>query len=154
MEKEMRMHSEGSRSENAWISLILRVAAASLFGVAAIGKFQGSLDQVVINFQNTFKNTWLPINLVTLHARLVPYIEAILPVWLLTGWRLKWAWILAAFFTVSLAFGMMVAQQSGVAASNYFYVLLCCAGLHFSQFDHFKIGRCCKNNSHEQAGRR
>ena len=126
-------------SEGCWISLILRLAVASLFAAAAIAKFQGGLESVVGYFQSAFKDTWLPPALVTLHARLVPYIEAIIPIWLVSGFRLKLGWVATALFMVTLAFGMMVAKQYAVAADNYRYVLICCAGLYFSQFDHVRF---------------
>ncbi len=122
-------------SENALISCILRLAIAILFGIAAYSKFAGGLENVVTNFQAMFKDTWLPMPLVTLHARLTPWIEAVIALWLLSGIKLKCAWTLTAFFTVSLAFGMLVAGQGATVANIYLYILICCAGLHFSQYD-------------------
>ena len=49
------------------------------------------------------------------------------------------AWIFTSLVTISLAFGMVVARKYDVAADNYFYVFLCCAGLYFSQFDRFSV---------------
>lgn len=123
--------------EGCWISLILRLAFASLFAAAAISKWShglAGLNGLVTNFQTTFKDTWLPGPLVTLHARLVPYIEAVIPVWLLLGFRLRLAWVFTALFMVTLAFGLTVAQSSS-AVDNYFYVLMACAGIYFSQYD-------------------
>ncbi len=121
-------------SRGAWISIILRVSIASLFGAAAIAKFLGGLDGVVMYIENTFKATWLPMPLVSLYAHLLPFAEALIAIWLIAGCCLEQAWIFTAFVTVSLAFGMVVSQN--VAAANvYFYVFLCCVGLHFSQYD-------------------
>src|SRR3989338_316925 len=118
-------------SENAAISCILRLAVAVLFGVAAYDKFAGGLENVVVNFQAMFKDTWLPMPLVVLHARLTPWIEAVIALWLLSGIKLKCAWTLTALFTISLAFGMLVAKQGAVVANIYVYILLCCVGLYF-----------------------
>jgi len=126
-------------AEGCWISLILRVTIVSLLLPAGVAKFMGGLDGVVESFQATFKETWLPMFLVTLHARAVPFVEIVLPVWLLVGIRLRLAWVVTSFFMVSLAFGMLVAKQYGIAANNYLYVLICCAGLYFSQFDRLSL---------------
>ena len=125
--------------ERCWISLILRIAVAVLFVAAVVPKFVGGLDSVVTGFQTLFQNSWLPMPLVILHARIVPFIEALLPIWLLVGYRLRLAWVVASLFMVTLAFGMIVAQQPTVAANNYFYLVLCLAGLYFSQFDRWSV---------------
>ena len=130
---------EKNLTEGKWISLILRLAMAALFLGAVVPKFQKGPESIVVLFQSAFKDTWLPMRLVTLHARCVPWIEAGLVVWLIVGLRLRWAWIVAALFLTSLAFGMLVVEKGGVAASNFNYVLICCAGLYFSRFDRFSL---------------
>lgn len=126
------------------ISLVLRIAVASLFGAAAIAKFSsGNPEGLVSYFQSTFQETWLPAGLVTLYAKLVPYIEALIPIWLLSGYKLKLGWFVTSIFMVSLAFGLVVAKSPG-AADNYMYVLVCCAGLYFSQFDSVCFFKCSK----------
>ena len=138
--------------EKEWISLLLRLAVASLFIGAVIPKFQGGLGNVVQSFQTLFQNSWLPMPLVKLHARLTPWIELLIPIWLLVGIRLRWAWILTGLFLVSLSFGMVVAGQGAVAATNYSYLLLACAGLYFSPFDRYSVdgmrgAACCGGGS-------
>jgi uncharacterized membrane protein YphA (DoxX/SURF4 family) len=108
--------------EGAAISLVLRLAVASLFIAAVVPKYMGGFGSVVTNFQEMFKATWLPLPLVTFHAMAVPYIETLIVIWLILGARLQIAWFFTALFLVSLAFGMAVAQQYAVAASNFFYV--------------------------------
>ena len=125
--------------ERCWISLILRLAVASLFIGAVVPKFLGGVDKLDIAFQGMFKDTWLPMPLVQLHAKLVPYLEALIPIWLLVGFRLRLAWVVTSLFMVTLAFGMIVAGKGDIAASNYFYVALCLAGLYFSQFDKWSV---------------
>ncbi len=127
------------------ISLILRLAIASLFIATAVSKFQMGTTQVVSFFQATFKGTWLPMWLVTLQARLIPWIEIAIPVWLLSGRRLQMAWFATALVLVSLGFGMAVAKNYSVASNNYFFVLMSCVGLYFSPYDCFKPGACCKS---------
>ena len=129
-------------SKESWISFILRMAIASLFAVAAADKFLGGLNGVVTSFTEMFKNSFLPLPLVVLYARLIPWVEALIALWLLVGIRLKAAWILTAFTFISLAFGLVVAHQP-TAASIYTYVLISCAGLYFSEFDTCHLGCGC-----------
>ena len=130
------MHIDKEHAEEGWISLILRLAMASLFGMAALGKFKMGLPVATAYVQSVFKDNWLlPDGLVTLYGMVLPFAEATIAVWLLTGIRLRAAWIFTAFVLISLAFGMMVAKQYAFAASNYVYVLMACAGLYFSRYD-------------------
>ena len=125
--------------ERCWISLILRITIALLFVAAVVPKFTGGLSSIVSGFETLFRDSWLPLPLVTLFARIVPFIELIIPIWLLVGFRLRLAWIVSSLFMVILSFGMIVAKQPAVAASNYFYVMVCLAGLYFSQFDRWSV---------------
>ena len=125
-----------------WVSLILRLAMATLFFSAAVSKLKGgtaSIAGTVQFFRTTFENTWLPGPMVTLHAYLTPFVEALLVIWLLTGFRLPAAWVVTALFLITLAFGMSVAGKHDVAAHNFNYVLICCAGLYFSRFDRLRV---------------
>ena len=128
-------------SKECWISFILRIAIASLFAVAAAGKFIGGIDGVVASFTSMFKDTFLPSPLVALYARVIPWVEAAIAIWLILGVRLKEAWIFTAFTLISLAFGMVVARQGTTASENYVYVLIACVGLYFSEFDKCTFGR-------------
>ena len=125
-------------SKECWISLILRLSMVTLFGVAAAGKFMGGLDAVVTHITEMFKDSWLPVPLVAFYARILPWAETVIAVWLFLGVRLKEAWIFTALVLVSLAFGMVVARQA-TAADNYFYVLMACIGLYFSSYDKCNI---------------
>ena len=126
-------------SKECWISFILRIAMASLFAVAALSKFIGGLEGVAASFTGMFKDTFLPSALVALYAYVLPWVEALIAVWLILGIRLKAAWILTAFTLISLAFGLMVAHQDTVS-QIYIYLLAACAGLYFSEFDKCILG--------------
>ena len=127
-------------SVESWISLILRLSFVSLFATAAIGKFVDGLGTIVTGFTELFKDTWIPTPLVILHARLIPWLEALIAIWLLLGVRLKEAWVLTALTLISLAFGMVVLKQAATASANYIYVFMACVGLYFSQFDQCNVG--------------
>jgi uncharacterized membrane protein YphA (DoxX/SURF4 family) len=128
----------------AWASLILRLAIAALFCAAAIGKYKGGMTSIrgtIAFFQSTFENTWLPGWMVTVHAYATLFIEPLIVIWLVTGFRLRIGWIVTCLFMISLAFGMLVAGKIDVAANNFNYVLICCAGLYLSQYDRFSLDR-------------
>ncbi len=133
------MSTNNQQNEASWISLILRIAMASLFAVASINKFAGGLSGVAAYFQSVFEPTWLPLPLVAIHAKVIPFAEGLIAIWLLVGLHLRLAWFFTGFVTISLAFGMAVASKYDVAANNYFYVLLCCAGLYFSPLDRWSL---------------
>ncbi len=125
-----------------WASLVLRLAVGSLFFAAAVRKLQGgaeTIQKTVRFFQTTFENTWLPAGLVNLHAYATPFVEALIVLWLISGFRLTAAWVFTALFTTSLAFGMSVAGKFDTAADNYTYVLICCAGLLVSRYDRWRL---------------
>ncbi len=125
-----------------WASIVLRLAVGSLFLAAAVRKLQGGMETIqktVQYFQSTFENTWLPAKLVTFHGSITPFVEALIVIWLISGFRLKAGWVLTALFMTSLAFGMSVAGQFDTAANNYTYVLICCAGLWLSRYDRVRI---------------
>ncbi len=130
---------EKSNIEKCLASVVLRVAIASLFVAAVAGKYIGGFEGVVQFFQNTFKDSWIPLPLVTLQGRITPIIETIIPIWLILGLRLKIAWAFTAFFLTTLAFGMAAVGEYGTASNNYMYVLICVAGLYFGQFDKLTI---------------
>ncbi len=126
-------------NEGAWISLILRLSFVLLWGTAAIAKFIGGLDKVVMAYQAMFQGSFLPMPLVMLHAHTIAYVEALLAIWLLLGIRLKMAWVVSALVLVSLAFGMLVAKNGPTTAENYFYVFMACVGLYFSSHDQLNV---------------
>ena len=131
---------EKEASIKSWISLILRLAFVFLFLGATVENFVNGLDAMLTSFTEMFKDTWLPAPLVVLHARVIPWVEMVLTVWLLLGIRLKEAWIVTALTLISLAFGMVVLKQSHIAANNFTYVFMACVGLYFSQYDKWNVG--------------
>ena len=125
-----------------WASPVVRLAIASLFLAASVRKLQGgaeSIQKTVRYFRTTFEDTWLPEFLVTAHAYATPFVEAFIVIWLISGFRLRAAWVFTSLFMISLAFGMSVAGEYDSAANNYTYVLICCVGLLLSPYDRIRI---------------
>lgn len=127
------------QQNGGWISLIFRVAVASLFFSAALSKYLAGFDAVVARFHAMFEETWLPWCLVEAHARVIPYVEVFIVLWLVIGYRLNLAWVFTSFVLISLSFGQLVAGNIDVAANDYNYLLLCFVGLYFSCCDRFSV---------------
>lgn len=141
----MTSAQESDRSVGCYVSLLLRLAIAALFFAAAVGKLKGGMESIhgtVGYFKQTFADTWLPTWMVTVHGYITPFAEALIALWLTFGWKLKYGWLFAGLFTISLAFGMTVAGKHDVASGNYNYVLICALGLYFSRFDTLSIDGC------------
>lgn len=120
-------------SEEQWISAILRLALGSLFLAAAVGKFLGGIGATAMHIEGMFAGTWLPGPLVSIYARLLPFAELLIAVWLISGVKLKEAWALTGLTLVSLGFGLTVAKQPGTDC--YLLTLAACLGIHFSKYD-------------------
>ncbi len=125
--------------EQAWISFILRVAIATLFFVASLSKFLGGIGNTVTHFQEMFGSTWLPLAFVTPYAYLIAFAEALIVLWLLSGYKLREGWVFTAFVLISLGFGMTVAKQS--SADVYMFLLMSCVGLYLSRYDQCVLGK-------------
>lgn len=139
----MKTGSDSSSGDaGAWASLVLRLAVASLFVSAAVNKLKGGMDSVrgtAEYFRTMFAETWLPEAMVVAHGWATPFIEALIPIWLVIGYRLKIGWVFTCLFMISLGFGMAVAGRNDVAGSNYNYVLICAVGLYLSRYDRFSV---------------
>ena len=131
------MHFDKEHVEEGWISIILRVAIGMLFAVAASYKFIGGIATTVQMFEGMFKETWLPMARVTPYAYAIAYVEALIAVWLLSGYKLRLAWVFTSFVLISLAFGLTVAKQS--SADIFIYLLIACAGIYVSRYDRWGV---------------
>ena len=118
--------------EQSWISIILRVAVALMFVVAAIGKLVDFNGYVAMT-TGMFKDTILPGWLLTPYIYVLPFAEALIPVWLLVGFKLRAAWIYTAVVLTSLMFGLLIAKQN--VADMFLFILVACVGLYMSKYD-------------------
>lgn len=131
--------------EQSCVSLILRVAVASIFAVAAFGKFAGGLGNYAALMTTMFKDTFLPGWLLAPYINVLPFAEVLIVLWLLSGVKLRKAWAFTACVLLTLAFGMLVARQGTVAFENYVYMLMACLGLYLSKYDGCSVLGCgCK----------
>lgn len=113
----------------------MRLAVGSLFLCAAIVKTHMGISGVVAYYSSLLEHSLLPAVAVQAHATVILFLEYVTALWLLSGFRLRVAWIFAGFLLISLAIGMIFAGKYEVASDNYVYVLLCVVGLISSKCD-------------------
>ena len=124
-----------------WVSILMRLSLGTLFLCAAIVKTPLGFPGIMAYYSSLFDHSLLPAFLVKIHAALILFFEYGLAIWLLSGWRLRFAWKVASVLLVSLAVGMIFAGKYDVASANYLYVFLCAIGLFVSEFDRWRVGR-------------
>jgi hypothetical protein len=128
------------QNELQWLSALLRASVGGLFLVAAINKLPGGIAGTVGFYSQLFENSALPGFIVRAHASSISFVELVLGAWLLSGYRLSWAWKVSALTLVSLALGMAFAQKYDVASDNYLYVAFAGVGLITSRYDRWVLG--------------
>jgi hypothetical protein len=124
-----------NHQEECSISLILRIAVASIFGVASYIKFTTGFNSYVEIMTNIFKDTFLPGWLLKPYIYGLPFAEGLVVVWLLVGIKLRYAWTFAALVFLTLGFGMIVAKQGATASENFIYMMMACLGIYLSKYD-------------------
>lgn len=130
-----------TKNDVAVISLILRVAMASLFLGAAIIKVKGGISGNIDYYLSIFKDSDFPIFLVKFHASIIMIVEFALGIWLLAGVKLKFAWLASALTLISLAFGMIFVYKFETVSDNYIYVVISMLGYLLSSYDHFRLSK-------------
>lgn len=121
------------------ISLILRISIGLLFLGAAIIKVQGGIDGSIAYYMSMFKNSIFPEFLVKIHASMIMFLEFALAIWLISGFKLRYAWIASALTLISLAFGMIFVYKFDVVSDNFIYVLIACLGIYIEPYDKFRM---------------
>ncbi len=131
--------SETNTKNLHWLSVLMRLSIGSLMFVAALTKLPNGIDGTVGYFTIIFEKSLLPLFLVKLYASTIMIVEFAVAAWLLSGYKLKAAWIATGLLLVSLAVGMLFAGKYDVAASNYVYVVIAGIGLLSSSYDRWKV---------------
>ena len=89
--------------------------------------------------QGVFAESWLPMWLVTLEARLIPGIEIAVGVLLFLGFKTRLALILAIVLMATLVFGMNVVQNWELVNRHVIYVIAFYLLLHNMEFNQKSI---------------
>ena len=91
--------------------------------------------------QAQFAETWLPMWLVTLEARLIPGVEVVVGVLLLVGFKTRWAIAAAMILMYTLVFGMIILQNWEIVARHLIYALSFYVLLHNIEFNAHSLDR-------------
>ncbi len=91
--------------------------------------------------QAQFAETWLPMWLVTLEARLIPGIEVVVGVLLLVGYKTRWALVASMILMYTLVFGMIILQNWEIVARHLIYALSFYVLLHNIEFNAHSLDR-------------
>lgn len=91
--------------------------------------------------QAQFAETWLPMWLVTLEARLIPGVEVAVGVLLLVGYKTRWAVVAAMILMYTLVFGMIILQNWEIVARHLIYALSLYVLLHNIEFNAHSLDR-------------
>lgn len=122
------------------LSLLLRLSMGTLFLGAAIIKIPGGTEGTVSYYMSMFEKSMLPVFLVKMHASVILFVELGLALWLLSGHKLKAAWLASALTLISLAFGMIFVHKFDVVSDNYVYVLISGVGYILASYDQLTLG--------------
>ena len=138
-------------SAETWAFLSLRLFLALRFIVAGLGKFQDSEGDysfsnlydgfVASQTQNFSNNTNLPNFLSSPYFHCLAYIEISLGLLLFLGIRTKHTLAVIALNYVSLAFGMMLLDNSSNVSAIGTHLLLTAAALYFVRHNKFELIR-------------
>ena len=91
--------------------------------------------------QAQFAETWLPMWLVTLEARLIPGVEVAVGILLLVGYKTRWALVAAMILMYTLVFGMIILQNWEIVARHLIYALSLYVLLHNIEFNAHSLDR-------------
>jgi thiosulfate dehydrogenase [quinone] large subunit len=89
--------------------------------------------------QGVFAESWLPVWLVTLEARLIPGVEIIIGVLLLLGLKTRIALIAAFVLMATLVFGMNVVQNWELVSRHLIYAIAFFLLMHNLEHNKFSL---------------
>ena len=135
------MNNEELNKNLSIFSLILRLAIGSLFLGAAVIKVQDGIDGNITYYLGIFEKSIFPTFLVKVHASVIMFVEFTLAIWLISGLKLKQAWIASAATLISLAFGMIFVYKFDVVSDNILYVALSCVGILLAPYDKYRFNK-------------
>ncbi len=114
--------------------------AINMFWHGAI-RLGPAYSEFVATTQAQFAETWLPMWLVTLEARLIPGVEVVVGALLLVGYKTRWAIVAAMILMYTLVFGMIILQNWEIVARHLIYALCFYVLLHNIEFNAQSLDR-------------
>ena len=107
-----------------------------MHGAVRLGSNYGNFIGYV---EGLFADTWLPMWLVTLEARLIPGVEILLGVLVFAGYQTRWALLGCMALLASLLFGMVLLEDWEIVSRHLIYALCFYVLLHNTDCNHVSI---------------
>lgn len=89
--------------------------------------------------QDLFAQTWLPVWLVTLEARVIPGAEMAIGALMFVGFKTRWAVLGGMALLATLLFGMVILQDWEIVARHLIYALCFYVLLYNTELNKFSI---------------
>jgi thiosulfate dehydrogenase [quinone] large subunit len=115
-----------------------RWALGLLFLVAGIGKLR-DVSGFATSIVKQFEQTWLPSLLVTIFGYVLPFVELLLGLLLLSGVFRRSVLFATGVLLLHLIFGQIVLMQPQVVFFNFGYLFMTAALLFFSEYDRWTL---------------
>lgn len=90
---------------------------------------------------NNFSETILPEPFVYVYAFMILFIEAIVGIMLIIGWKTRWALVGMGALLISLTFGQILLQSFGTVANILIYAIAVTLLLFYTKYDFYGIDR-------------
>ncbi len=129
----MKMSRCGCSPQSCAVALI-RCALGMILLFFGISKFPAYIE-VVNGMVSKFESTWLPQFLVAIFAYVLPFVEVILGILLLTGICRTACVCAAGILFILLTFGQVVLHNADVVANNALYVFMAAVVLYLEEDD-------------------
>ena len=107
-----------------------------MHGAVRVGSNYGEFVQWT---QGLFADTWLPVWLVTLEARIIPGLEIGIGLLLFIGYKTRWVVVAAIVLLSTLLFGMIILQDWEIVSRHLVYALCFYLLLHNLEFNEYSI---------------
>lgn len=132
---------EEARMSNAtWITLLIRFSMGIIFFAHGLGKvltFPKSPEGII----EGFAETWLPNFVVTPFAYGLPFVELLIGLLLLVGYKYLPTLMATGIVLAILSFGKVVQGQPQGVAPNLTYLLVVAVGIYFADSNRWKLGK-------------
>jgi thiosulfate dehydrogenase [quinone] large subunit len=127
-------------SNGTWITLLIRFSMGIIFFAHGLGKvltFPKSPEGIV----EGFVETWLPNFVVTPFAYGLPFVELLIGILLLIGYKYLPTLMATGIILAILSFGKVVQGQPQGVAPNLTYLLVVVVGIYFADSNRWKLGK-------------
>ena len=127
-------------SNATWITLLIRFSMGIIFFAHGLGKvttFPESPEGII----EGFAETWLPNFVVAPFAYGLPFVELLIGLFLLFGYKYLPTLMATGIVLAILSFGKVVQGQPQGVAQNLTYLLVVAVGIYFADSNRWKLGK-------------